>query len=137
MDIKERYNALINAMNENNVDAALQHLHPNCIDHNKMPGMPDGHEGFRAMWQMWMSSFSDVRIKAQQIVAEGNLIAGHLAITAKHTGEFMGVAATNKEVTMTVTEVSRAGDDGRIAERWGTEDLAGLLMQLGVIQPPQ
>jgi predicted ester cyclase len=47
----------------------------------------------------------------------------------------MGIAPTGKPVTMAGMDLVRLAG-GRIVERWGQEDMLGLLQQLGAAPPP-
>jgi predicted ester cyclase len=49
-----------------------------------------------------------------------------------HGGEFFGVPATGKSVTVGVIDIVRY-DDGQIVEHWNQVDMLGLMQQLGVV----
>ena len=51
-----------------------------------------------------------------------------------HTGDWMGIPATGKEIVMTGNNVFRIAN-GKIAECWAESDALGLMQQLGVIPP--
>jgi predicted ester cyclase len=51
-----------------------------------------------------------------------------------HTGNFLGIPPTGKQVAFTSTEVYRVAG-GRLAEEWVELDMLGLLQQLGAIPP--
>jgi predicted ester cyclase len=53
-------------------------------------------------------------------------------MTATHAGEFMGIPATGRRVTLAGIDISRI-EDGRIAEHWIQCDMLGFLEQLGAI----
>lgn len=132
-----RYRAFFKAINEGNFDAAAEFLNENIVDHNKPPGVPDGREGFLAQMAMWTASFSDIRLEVVKLVANGDLLAAHLAVSCKHTGEFMGTPATGKDIQVNGTEIVRFADDGTMAERWGTDDMFSLLIQIGAVPAPE
>ena len=46
-----------------------------------------------------------------------------------HTGEFMGVPATGKQIQVRGIEIWRCAD-GRIVERWGVVDTGSVMRQL-------
>ncbi|WP_394297286.1 ester cyclase [Methanosarcina mazei] len=46
-----------------------------------------------------------------------------------HKGDFMGLPATEKTITMTGIEIFRI-KDGKIVELWGEANLLGLMQQL-------
>ena len=51
------------------------------------------------------------------------------------TGEFMGIAPTNKKATWTEIHIGRVVN-GRLTEHWGVIDHLSMLTQLGVIESP-
>ena len=51
-----------------------------------------------------------------------------------HTGDFLGIRATGRQVTFTSTEFYRVAGDKR-AEEWIELDMLGLLQQLGAVPP--
>ena len=119
---------------EQNVEGMLALMTDDAVDHTIPPGFPPGKEGIRAVLGMWIGAFSDLKIHPVQMVAEGDLVAVHVRCTGKHTGELMGNPPTQKSIDITLTEIIRF-ENGKVKERWATEDNAGMFMQLG-IQPP-
>ena len=53
-------------------------------------------------------------------------------ITAKHTGDFLGIPATNKDIKVQVLEVVRIANN-QIKEHWGGVDTFTMMQQLGVV----
>ena len=54
--------------------------------------------------------------------------------TATHLGDFQGIPATGKRITVGGIWIDRIAG-GRIVERWGVVDLLGVLQQLGALPP--
>jgi predicted ester cyclase len=52
-----------------------------------------------------------------------------------HKGDFMGLPATGKSITITGIEIFHI-ENGKIAEIWGEANLFGLMQQLGIIPSP-
>ena len=52
-----------------------------------------------------------------------------------HTGNFMGIAPTGKQVTQTGITIIRFAN-GKAVEQWANSDDLGLLQQLGVVPAP-
>ena len=97
--------------------------------------MPGGLEGFKAFFTMLRAAFPDLRYAVENVLAEGDLVAGHLTVRGTHRGEFMGVAATGRQVTWTETHVGRV-ENGKLVEHWGNSDDLGLMQQLGAVPSP-
>ena len=66
-------------------------------------------------------------------IADGNYVAttGWPSIQATHAGEYLGVAATNKQITMRVMDWWRREGD-MLAENWVFIDLVDLFLQFGI-----
>ncbi len=66
-------------------------------------------------------------------IAEGAYVAstGWPSITATHAGDYLGVPATNKTITMRVMDWWRVAD-GTLSENWVFIDLPHLMLQMGV-----
>ena len=66
-------------------------------------------------------------------IAEGNYVAstGWPSITATHAGDYLGVSATHREITMRVMDWWRVAN-GTLSENWVFIDLPHLMLQMGV-----
>lgn len=64
-------------------------------------------------------------------------MAGRWRMEATHTGPiaFLGLQASGKRIAMSGMEIMRIAD-GKIAEIWHLEDVAGLIQQLGAASAP-
>jgi steroid delta-isomerase-like uncharacterized protein len=90
-----------------------------------------GREEFREGVLDMLSAFSDRQVKiADQVVAEDKVVTRWQA-TGVHAGEFNGIPATGRRVSLTGISIDRISG-GRIVESWEVTDDAGLLRQLGV-----
>jgi steroid delta-isomerase-like uncharacterized protein len=78
----------------------------------------------------WRSSFDEGRIRIEDIVAEGDLVAARMLETGTHTGEFNGVQPSGREVNYGSMTFLRFLD-GKIVEHWGLLDMPTLLRQIG------
>jgi steroid delta-isomerase-like uncharacterized protein len=68
-------------------------------------------------------------------VAEGDLVASLIVGRGVHTGELMGIPATNKEIETQGIAIHRIRD-GKIVEYWSVTDVARVLQQVGVLPEP-
>ena len=84
---------------------------------------------------MLTSGVSDLKITLEDIVAEGDKVVVRWKGTSKHTGEFMGIPATGKQLSMTGISIARI-EGSKMTEEWGEMDIMGLMQQLGVGPPP-
>ncbi len=75
------------------------------------------------------AAFSNISYNLEDLFAVGDRVVLRVTTRATHTGEFHGVASTDRQVTMTGVVIYRIVDK-RIAESWGELDLLGLFRQL-------
>jgi steroid delta-isomerase-like uncharacterized protein len=99
-----------------------------CVDHDPMPGQPQGRDGQRQTCQMVIDGLSDRSIE-DEVFAAGDRVVENWTFHGTHTGEFLGVPATGKQLTVRGVEIWRL-DRGQIVERWGVLDIADLMEQL-------
>jgi steroid delta-isomerase-like uncharacterized protein len=91
---------------------------------------------FEQFLKMWYTTFSDWSHTVEDLVAEGDRVAVRVVAQATHTGEFMGVPASGKRISVVSTGIAQIAG-GQIAEWWNSPDQLGLMQQLGLIPPPQ
>ena len=112
-------------------------VHPDYVDHNPppfashVPGLP----GARETWGTATGIFSDWSHEIVQQFSDGDYVITHIVGRGKHTGDFLGIPATGKDVEMPGIAIHRIVD-GKIVEHWGQVDGLGMLMQLGAVPPP-
>jgi steroid delta-isomerase-like uncharacterized protein len=90
----------------------------------------EGIEGEKQFIGGVRAAFPDLCVEIQDVVAEGDRVAARVLHRGTHHGDFFGIAPTGRPVVYEGTVIFRIAD-GKIAERWGTVDLFGLLSQLG------
>jgi DNA-binding MarR family transcriptional regulator len=77
-------------------------------------------------------AFPDLRVTAEDVIAEGDKVVVRNSVTGTHQGEYMGVPPTGRSVTYDEIFIARFSD-GRIAETWGVVDVLSQMRQLGAI----
>ena len=91
-----------------------------------------GPEGFKPFFERFREAFPDIEVVVEDTVAEGDKVAARCRVRATHTGESLGVSATNKPVEFTGMTFVRIAD-GKIAEAWNNFDFMNLFQQIGAI----
>lgn len=106
-------------------------------DHNPPPFQGDarGAQGARDAFAYALKAFSDFKHQVHAQYVDGDFVITRLSGRGRHTGEFMGIPATNKDVSMEGIAIHRVVD-GKVVEHWAQVDGMGLLMQMGAIPPP-
>lgn len=92
-----------------------------------------GMDAVRREFEMWRQGFT-FSFTIEDQMGEGDRVCTRWTWNATHTGDFMGIAPTGREVTMTGTTIHRCTPDGRIAEGWWQYDRLGLMQQLGALE---
>jgi steroid delta-isomerase-like uncharacterized protein len=130
---KETVAALYEAWKSNNPDALDGLLTDDYVDHDAVPGFAADKEGAKQFLSAMMSVSKDVEMKVGHVVADGDHAAGHWTMDWTQIGDFMGmIPADGKRLSLRGHDFFRL-KDGRIAETWHCEDIAGVMGQLGVI----
>jgi predicted ester cyclase len=106
-----------------------------CVLHGYPPEMPPNVEGMRQFYRGVWAAFPDCEVVAEDLIAEGDKVAGRYVLQGTHTGEFMGIAPTGNRIAVRAAAVFRLVN-GKCVERWQYFDEAGLLRQLGAMPTP-
>jgi len=101
-------------------------LAPGFTDHTRLPGRPSGLEGLIATWRATRTAFPDLRYELLVEVIDADRIAHRIRATGTHRGEFLGVPATERQVSWEELHIVRHDGD-RILEHWGIVDVVGLM----------
>ena len=84
----------------------------------------------------FIDALTDIDAAEQDVIASGDLVALRLVVSATHTGDLLGVPATDRRIQWDAVDIYRVTDDRRISEQWAFEDLAAILSQAGAISLP-
>jgi steroid delta-isomerase-like uncharacterized protein len=97
------------------------------INHSAPAGTPAGPESMRYfIMEILRKGFPDIKVEIFDQVAEGDKVTTRKALHGTHTGDFMGIPASNKKVTIQVIDVIRL-KDGKYAEHWGQSNLSDII----------
>ena len=110
-------------------------LTTNFVFNYPAPGAAPNLEGYKQTVTMLSTPFADIQCTAEDLVAEGDKVAVRWTWRGTHKGEFMGIAPTGKQVTVTGISILRIVG-GKIVEEWGEMDNLGMLHQLGAFPAP-
>jgi predicted ester cyclase len=103
---------------------------PDVIDHNPAGAAASGIDGMRALIASVRDGFSDTqhRILFQEELPGGWVVL-HWRMTATHTGEAFGIAASGNKVDIDGNDIMRIVD-GKITELYHVEELLKLTLQM-------
>ena len=116
------------------LDAVDRYLDPEFVNHDlPFPGAPAGREGMRLAAASFRQALPDWHSDLEQMLTEDDIVVERFTASGTHSGgSLLGVPATGKTITLAGINIFRL-TGGRIVERWGRLDEAGLLRQLGLI----
>ena len=92
-----------------------------------------GPEDVKKFVTEYRSAFSDIENIAEDMIGEDDKVVNRWTLHVTHTGEFRGIPATNKRITITGIGIFRFSEDGKVVESWDSLDQLGMLRQLGAV----
>lgn len=103
-------------------------LPEDCVIHD---GDTDtrGPAEFKVFFDRLQAAFSDARITPHEAIADGEFACVRWSATMRHTGDSLGIPATNKQLHTSGISIVRF-KDGRFAEAWQNWDMLGLIQQI-------
>jgi ketosteroid isomerase-like protein len=99
------------------------------------PSTPDfgrGPESEKKRATLYRTAFSDFRLMAEDIIAEGETVVARWSCRGTHKGDLGGIAPTGKQFTISGVSIARFAN-GKMVEGWVNWDALGLMQQLGVV----
>jgi steroid delta-isomerase-like uncharacterized protein len=112
------------------LDALETYFTPSVTLHEPGQEPMHGRDELRRGLEGLRAAFPDFRFSIEDLLAEDGRVAIRYAGQGTHHGDFLGIAATGREIRYTGMVMVRL-DKGRIAEFWAQPDLLGVLRQLG------
>ena len=127
---------VLKLIDERNLDEAFELYAVDYIYHG--PGGQElrGRDGIRGLWEVFLVGLPDLQSTIEDMVSEGDKLVLRWRIEGTHTGEFLGVAPTNAEINLGITEIFRIAN-GQLAEAWDQYDRLDLMQQIGAIPMPE
>jgi steroid delta-isomerase-like uncharacterized protein len=94
-----------------------------------------GLKDFKKAMAGFYDAFPDNHFAIDDMFAEGDKAAVRYTFTGTHKGEYRGIPATNKKVTISIIEIDRIAG-GKFVEGWIRFDTMGFMQQLGLSPTP-
>jgi predicted ester cyclase len=122
-------------LNQGNVSVVDELIAPDFFNHEAPPGRNRGPESMRGLANMLRTAFPDLHFEIEELVAEGDTVAGRLTMSGTHEGQLIDLPPTGRSMRQDHMHFVRFRD-GKAIEHWGVRDELGMMQQLGVITPP-
>jgi steroid delta-isomerase-like uncharacterized protein len=97
-------------------------------------GLAVGPAAYKKQMAWFLAGFPDLRFTVEDTICEKDKIAVSWTLTGTHKGEFLGIAPTNKKVSVAGITIHQIAD-GKILDSQATWDAISLFQQLGVELP--
>jgi steroid delta-isomerase-like uncharacterized protein len=104
--------------------------------HGNTLGTVNGLDTIVPILAGFISALTDIHAEVQDVIASNDLVALRQVVTARHTGNLLGIPATNGPVHWDAVDIYRVNDAGKISEQWAFEDLAAVISQVGGVKLP-
>ena len=89
-----------------------------------------GPEDVKKFVMEYRNAFSDIENITDDMIGEDDKVVNRWTLRVTHTGEFRGIPATEKRITITGIGIFRFSEDGKVVESWDSLDRLGMLQQL-------
>jgi steroid delta-isomerase-like uncharacterized protein len=129
MDNKAIARRFYDAMNEGKLEIIDEVIDENLIEHDEVPGLTPNREGVRQFFQMVRTAFPDFSMTIEDMIAEGDKVFIRARMKGTQQGEFMGIPASGKQMTVPFADIVRFSG-GRVVEHWGITDTGAMVRQL-------
>jgi steroid delta-isomerase-like uncharacterized protein len=122
--------------NQGNLAIVDDLVAPDYLNHEMPPGMNNrGPDSTRQIVKMLRTAFPDLHVTIEELVAEGDTVAGRVTMSGTHLGPFQGIPPTGRSFQQAHMHFVRFRDGKAIEHRAVRDDL-GMMRQLGVIPAP-
>jgi steroid delta-isomerase-like uncharacterized protein len=122
--------------NQGNLAIVDDLVAPDYLNHEVPPGMNNrGPDSTRQIVRMLRTAFPDLHFTIEDLVAEGDTVAGRVTMSGTHLGPFQGIPPTGRSFEQAHMHFVRFRDGKAIEHRAVRDDL-GMMRQLGLIAAP-
>ncbi|HEX8068312.1 MAG TPA: ester cyclase [Pyrinomonadaceae bacterium] len=94
-----------------------------------------GPAAFKPFHRAFKGAFPDIEVVVEDTITEGDKAVARCTVRARHQGDTLGFAATERPVEFTGICITR-WRDGQIVEAWNNFDFMTMFQQLGVAPQP-
>jgi steroid delta-isomerase-like uncharacterized protein len=122
------------AANRGNLAVMDEVISADFVDHAAPPGTPPGVEGAKQFLSAVRTSFPDLHLTIEEMIAERDKVVVLLTVHGTHKGELKGIPPTGKQATWKGADILRIAG-GKMVERWVLRDHLGMMQQLGILPP--
>lgn len=128
--VREWFEQVWNQQREEAIDRMMA---PDALVHDLVPSGPmKGAAAFKPFHRQFLLAFPDMHIDVLRTITEGDLVAVHCRVSATHSGDALGPAATHRKASISGIAIARIKNN-QIVEAWNCFDFLSLYQQLGLM----
>ena len=130
-NIKMYTNVWDEILNKGNIDMIDTYFASNYVN-KTVTSTVNGQAEAKEFFGAFLTGFSDIKFDVDEVFGVDDRIVKRWTFNGTHTGEFSGVPATGKRISVSGVSITRI-TNGKIAEELDYMDDLGFLQQLGVM----
>ncbi len=123
------------ALNKRDLEVLDELVAENYIENDPLPGQGTGRDGMKDRYRMLVQAL-DPQFTIEDVIAEGDRVAVRWSNSGSHVGELFGIPPTGRSFSIAGVDIYRL-QGGTVVEHWDVVDMYGLMMQLGLLPPPE
>lgn len=112
-----RYIDLVKNRHGDYAQAVDELFAPDVVFHVRIPGLPPGGTGLKALFGAVIAAFPDVQVTVEHMVAEGDMVAERTLAHGTNKGSLMGIPPSGQVMHWSENHIYRI-QNGKIAEMW-------------------
>ncbi len=116
-------------INAGDLDAAGDYFAEDVVELDPFPGQGPGLAGVKDVVRGMRQAFPDLRWTVEEQLAEGEKVLTRFTWTGTQVGDFLGVAATHRQVSVRGMVIDRI-EGARVKDTRIQMDVFGLMQQL-------
>jgi steroid delta-isomerase-like uncharacterized protein len=95
-------------------------------------GSAVGPEAYKRQLMAFLAGYSDLHWTIEDLIAEGDKVVACWTISGTHRGEYLGIPATNKKVSVDGITIHHIAN-GKIMDSYSNWDALSMMQQLEVV----
>jgi predicted ester cyclase len=112
---------------QGNMNSFNELVGQNVVNHSAPVDTPAGPQSMSYfIIEVLRKGFPDIKVELLDQIAEGDRVSTRKALHGTHTGDFMGIPASNKKITINVIDIIRL-KDGKYVEHWGQSNIGEIV----------
>jgi predicted ester cyclase len=107
-------------------------ISPLCIETDGIRRVKSGIDGMKAHVEGVRSVYPDLHVSIEQQIAEGDWVSTRIIARGTHSGSWLGMKPTGKNLTFTGVNLNKIAD-GRIIEHGGAANMLHPFLDAGAL----